>query len=140
MKNAEGAQKDTPLTARNSLYRLHRRYVTRAGGLLVSGESNGVSNGHSTPENGLKQHELNGHQETSDDAVDDDEFICEISPLLSYDGEGLRGTVAGKKFSPPLILWADGEMQVTPAVSQLKSNLMSSDTKEAALLTSNGVH
>lgn len=35
LKNADGAVKDTPTTARQDLFALHERYIRAAGGVLV---------------------------------------------------------------------------------------------------------
>ena len=34
LKNAEGAKKDTPFTARQALYNLHRSFIEKAGGKI----------------------------------------------------------------------------------------------------------
>lgn len=78
LKNADGSAEDTPTTARNSLYGLHARYVVQGGGQFVDEAG----------------HLLDGNVEE----------ICEISPLVSYAGEGLEELVQGKRFEYPLIL------------------------------------
>jgi len=40
--------------------------------------------------------------------TNDHDGLCEISPLLSYDGEGLEPLVKGKKFDLPLHLEPKG--------------------------------
>ncbi len=76
LKNAPGAGKDCPETCRADLYRLHGKYLSRAGGQVV-------------------------HQLATGPEV-------EISPLVSYAGEGLEEVVAaaaaGKEFKAPLLL------------------------------------
>lgn len=140
MKNGKGASKDTAETARNALYHLHRMYATRAGAILLHGRSasplkiNGHSNGNS---NGSKNGHLEGDLE--------DEFICEISPLLSYDGEGIRGLVDGNKFKSPLILLSEDERAVAMEES-LKNGITVNGCKIKTVVNgcsnpvTNGVH
>ena len=66
LKNADGAAKDTPLTARTDLFRLHKSYFESAGGKIIPNPQN----------------EENGHESST-------EVRCEISPLVSYAGENL---------------------------------------------------
>ncbi|CAG0881987.1 unnamed protein product [Cyprideis torosa] len=71
VKNAEGATKDTPTTARRMIYDLHKQYLQKAGA-TIAGESS-----------------------------DAEKVVVEISPLVSYEGEGLEH-VRGKVFTPPV--------------------------------------
>ena len=82
LKNADGpAADDTPSTARRSIFELHARYVERAGGSFVDQRDHTLTNGHQKSE-----------------------VVCEISPLVSYAGEGLAEIVEGKHFESPLLL------------------------------------
>lgn len=111
LKNAEGAAKDTPSTARRSLYDLHRRYIARAGGNFVvntSFSSHALENGNRL-DNGHAAESQNGNSAPQADQGQEEELICEISPLVSYAGEGLEALCAGKTFTSPLIILAEAE-------------------------------
>ena len=68
LKNADSAAKDTPTTARMSVFDLHRRYLEAAGAVIE------------------KQQE--------------EEKTLELSPLLTYAGEGLQ-QFQGKQIKLP---------------------------------------
>ncbi|XP_063234175.1 UDP-N-acetylhexosamine pyrophosphorylase [Bacillus rossius redtenbacheri] len=40
----------------------------------------------------------------------EEDFVCEISPLVSYAGENLEGSVADAKLRSPIVIWAEGEV------------------------------
>lgn len=90
LKNAPGAAKDTPATCRASLMDLHYRQLLAAGGVVVD------ENGSPLP---LIPRDTNGTSSRVE---------CEISPLLSYFGEGLTKLCKGKKFTQPIILETNG--------------------------------
>lgn len=98
LKNGPGAKKDTAVTARQSLYSFHRELIEKAGGKI--GNTNGSVNGYSNGTNGDANH-VNGYSHADDD---EDEVVVEISPLVTYDGEGLEPLVSGKTFVPPVII------------------------------------
>ncbi|XP_076347129.1 UDP-N-acetylhexosamine pyrophosphorylase-like isoform X1 [Tachypleus tridentatus] len=113
LKNSDGAEKDTPTTAREDLFDLHRRYLENAGGKIAEVNGHSVSlihNGSSVYQNGT----TNGHGHHNNDGSDTQNNsikpyskrveVCEISPLVTYDGEGLEELVKGKTFVPPVIL------------------------------------
>lgn len=83
LKNSDDCDKDNPTTARLSLFNLNQRYVLNAGGKFVD-------------ENGVAVSLIPSHVEN--------QVICEISPLRSYDGEDLEHLVKGKTFQSPLCL------------------------------------
>ena len=85
LKNADGALKDTPLTARTDLFRLHQRYFEEAGGQLIPETATSAENGDET----------NGQAST---------IRCEISPLVSYAGENLEEKARGKIYSSSFLL------------------------------------
>lgn len=89
LKNADGATKDSPTTARHSLLRLHCQWATAAGATLLDEQGNAVT---------LTDRESSVNPPAK----------CEISPRVSYFGEGLEH-LKGKTLQTPLIL--DEELQ-----------------------------
>ncbi|OWA52320.1 UDP-N-acetylhexosamine pyrophosphorylase [Hypsibius exemplaris] len=85
LKNADDAADDTPTTARRAIFDLHSRYIEAAGGSFVDQTDRALTNGHA------------------------EHVVCEISPLVSYAGEGLADIVQGKRFESPLSLTAAQE-------------------------------
>ncbi|KAM9338063.1 UDP-N-acetylhexosamine pyrophosphorylase-like protein 1 [Symphorus nematophorus] len=86
LKNADGAATDSPTTARNALLAQHCRWATAAGATLVD------------------QHENNVPPTASVPAGDNPPVQWEISPLVSYFGEGLEELLKGRKLPTPFIL------------------------------------
>lgn len=85
LKNADGAATDSPSTARNALLNLHCRWVTAAGAALLDEDGNAVP------------------LTVSESSKSDSPATCEISPLVSYFGEGLE-QLQGKTIKTPFIL------------------------------------
>ncbi|CAD5118469.1 DgyrCDS7173 [Dimorphilus gyrociliatus] len=81
LKNADGASSATPTECRKMMLDLCRRYVLNAGGQF------------------------------SQDDGSNDSIVCEISPLLSYDGEDLGDIVNNETFYSPLVLYAKEEKE-----------------------------
>ncbi|KAK2819403.1 hypothetical protein Q5P01_024964 [Channa striata] len=86
LKNADGAATDTPTTARNALLAQHCRWATAAGATLLDEQGNTL-----LPTSRVSP---------GDSAV----AQCEISPLVSYFGEGLEHLLKGKTLQTPFIL------------------------------------
>ena len=103
LKNAEGASQDTPKTAKEALFALHKVYLERSGGRFetVQGKSSKLI------QNGGGDAKLeNGRLEDQQPSRKSDEpCVCEISPLLSYAGENLERFVSqGHTFKSPTLL------------------------------------
>uniref|UniRef100_A0A8C8E0Z5 UDP-N-acetylglucosamine pyrophosphorylase 1, like 1 n=1 Tax=Oryzias sinensis TaxID=183150 RepID=A0A8C8E0Z5_9TELE len=87
LKNADGAAADSPTTARSSLLAQHCRWALSAGATLLDEHGNSIpatASGVSSGKSPLA--------------------LCEISPLVSYFGEGLEPLLKGKKLATPFIL------------------------------------
>ncbi|XP_066967501.1 UDP-N-acetylhexosamine pyrophosphorylase isoform X7 [Macrobrachium rosenbergii] len=120
LKNGDGAEKDTPTTCRHALFSLHHRYLLNAGGTLIDSEgeplpliprsedkqvtedSPAAAPKCPTFENGNTDFNYNDNQKEM--RWDECPVVVEISPLVSYAGEGLDELVANKKFTCPLQL------------------------------------
>lgn len=79
VKNAPGSPVDSPDTARAYLSNQAMSWVEKAGGVLLK------------------------KPPTENEGEGEEEIICEISPLTSYDGEGLEELVKGKEIDCPFI-------------------------------------
>ncbi|XP_018588375.2 UDP-N-acetylhexosamine pyrophosphorylase-like protein 1 [Scleropages formosus] len=86
LKNADGAPLDTPTTARRSLLAQHYRWVLGAGGSFRNTQGEPIK---PIPGVGLDE---------------DPPAICEISPLVSYFGEGLEQLLRDRTLTSPFIL------------------------------------
>ncbi|XP_013855389.1 UDP-N-acetylhexosamine pyrophosphorylase-like protein 1 [Austrofundulus limnaeus] len=83
LKNADGAASDTPTSVRTALMDQHRRWLCAAGASLLDGDGNVIG-----PETSESSHPV----------------ICEVSPLVSYFGEGLELLLKGKTLQTPFVL------------------------------------
>ncbi|XP_041365639.1 UDP-N-acetylhexosamine pyrophosphorylase-like isoform X2 [Gigantopelta aegis] len=99
LKNADTEAKDTQTTCRHSLYSLHHRYILTAGGKFIQKDGTPLPDIPRTVQNGKGD-----RRQTSDHHSDDDLIVCEISPLVSYAGEGLEDLVQGKSFLCPVLI------------------------------------
>ncbi|XP_039714739.1 UDP-N-acetylhexosamine pyrophosphorylase-like protein 1 isoform X2 [Pteropus medius] len=86
LKNANSANKDNPATARRALLTQHYRWALQAGA-------------HFLDEHGARLPELPSLPGSGEPPA-----ICEISPLVSYSGEGLEAYLRGQELQSPLIL------------------------------------
>lgn len=86
LKNADTADKDTATTARRSLLWQHYRWALKAGAKFSDANGRAVAESAGVP------------------GVEDPPAVCEISPLISYFGEGLDVRLNNKDISSPFIL------------------------------------
>lgn len=100
LKNKDGA--DCPLSCRQSLMSLHTRWLLKAGATFLTEDG---STQQSAIPRGCEL--LTGFSHSGDS--DEPAIVCEVSPLVSYHGEGLEQLVCGKFLVPPVILKTGAE-------------------------------
>eukprot|EP00088_Acartia_fossae_P068182 TRINITY_DN8597_c0_g1_i1.p1 TRINITY_DN8597_c0_g1~~TRINITY_DN8597_c0_g1_i1.p1 ORF type:complete len:511 (-),score=165.20 TRINITY_DN8597_c0_g1_i1:230-1762(-) len=93
LKNAEGAKDCTPSYCRNAVLALHQKWLKMAGAEILS--PSGVEAALMTS----PASEGNNNLDVNDKGQQGEVVITEISPLLSYAGEGLEDKVRGKQYS-----------------------------------------
>jgi len=99
LKNANGASDFTPMHCRNALYSLHQKYVMAAGGVLVGDDGKELpqmlSPAAAKDSNNNEKVDKNNNEGKTQD------IVCEISPLVSYAGEGLEHLVKKERILVP---------------------------------------
>merc|ERR1712038_1435442 len=105
LKNAPGASDFTPAHCRNALYALHQKYVMAAGGTIVDDEGKAMERMIS-PAAPKEKSSNNNNEVLSDSNNNKDQkgvrgVVVEISPSVSYAGEGLENWVKDQLISAP---------------------------------------
>ncbi|XP_060768452.1 UDP-N-acetylhexosamine pyrophosphorylase-like protein 1 [Neoarius graeffei] len=86
LKNADGAPVDTPTTVRRSLLAQHYRWALQAEAVFLDEHNKPITSEYRTAQDG------------------DPPAVCEISPLVSYFGEGLETLLKHRNLKSPFLL------------------------------------
>ncbi|CAH1785625.1 unnamed protein product [Owenia fusiformis] len=121
LKNADSAAKDTPSTSRHALYSLNQRFVLRAGGRFIHEDGTAIplipSKGKQTEKGDVANNNIERQNDKDETAI-----VCEISPLVTYEGEGLEEYVDKKDFVVPMLIQKDTEQHSTEARQKAKGD------------------
>jgi len=101
LKNAEGAKDGTPSYCRNAVLALHQKWLRAAGAEIIdkTGEELALMTSPASESN-------NNAEEDGMGPGQKEVVVTEISPLVSYAGEGLGKLVGGKQLVTPYYLSA----------------------------------
>jgi len=102
LKNAEGAPDFTPTHCRNALYALNQKYLRDAGATIVDSDTGVECQMMKSPR---RRSSVTPERELQENNNNNNLVVCEISPLVSYAGEGLEERVEGKELKTPVLLF-----------------------------------
>lgn len=97
LKNADGKPDFTPSYCRKSLLSLHQKWLRSAGAVLVD------EDGEEAKQMTSPAGENNNNDGDNNNDGKESNVVCEISPLVSYSGEGLEA-YKGQKMQLPVML------------------------------------
>jgi len=106
LKNAEGAADFTPTHCRNALYALHQKFLLAAGASLIDEDGNAVPL-MTSPAIAKDSNNNNNNNNTSSENPSNEKlpfFDIEISPSVSYAGEGLDRILSNKVLQVPITI------------------------------------
>lgn len=98
LKNADGAADSTPTACKRALFALHQKWLKAAGAAAFVDGKTGEELPLMRSPAALVVKDVNENE----DAKTVEEVTVEISPLVSYAGEGLRSQVEGKALKTPI--------------------------------------
>ena len=88
--------------SRNALYALNQKYLREAGATIVDSDTGMECQMMKSPR---RRSSITPERDLEANNNNNNLVVCEISPLVSYAGEGLEERVEGKELKTPVLLF-----------------------------------